>query len=71
MSVDSTVRDLYQLVWMKSSYSSEEGGECVEVASGDAAAVHIRDSKDITRSALTVPPAAWAAFVSFAIAQAS
>jgi hypothetical protein len=54
-----------QLVWRKSRYSSEEGGECVEVAVRPAA-VHVRDSKDTTRAALAVQPAAWAAFVEFA-----
>ncbi|MFJ3282927.1 DUF397 domain-containing protein [Streptomyces halstedii] len=54
-----------QLVWRKSSYSSEEGGECVEVATRPAT-VHVRDSKDTTRAALAVEPTAWAAFVEFA-----
>ncbi len=54
-----------QLVWRKSSYSSEEGGECVEVAACPAT-VHVRDSKDTTRAALAVDPTAWAAFVEFA-----
>ncbi|MFH9618604.1 DUF397 domain-containing protein [Streptomyces pratensis] len=34
--------------WSKSSYSSNEGGECVEVAATDHA-VLVRDSKDLTR----------------------
>ncbi|MFE2759039.1 DUF397 domain-containing protein [Streptomyces halstedii] len=54
-----------QLVWRKSSYSSEEGGECVEVATRPAR-VHVRDSKDTARAALAVEPTAWAAFVEFA-----
>ncbi|QHC25162.1 DUF397 domain-containing protein [Streptomyces sp. GS7] len=70
MTVDSAKQDPYQLVWVKSSYSSEEGGECVEVAPC-ATRVHIRDSKDTTRSALTASLAAWATFVGFAIAQAA
>ncbi|MFE6936737.1 DUF397 domain-containing protein [Streptomyces sp. NPDC057699] len=69
--------------WRKSSYSSDQGGDCVEVAydwrkssysaSGDCvevaahpAAVHIRDSKVTDGPVLTVPPAAWAAFVASA-----
>jgi hypothetical protein len=36
--------DRAALRWFKSSYSSEEGGECVEVALTPAA-VHVRDSK--------------------------
>ncbi|MET8114919.1 MULTISPECIES: DUF397 domain-containing protein [Streptomyces] len=54
-----------QLVWRRSSYSSEEGGECVEVATYPVK-VHVRDSKDTTRAALAVEPTAWAAFVEFA-----
>jgi hypothetical protein len=54
-----------QLVWRRSSYSSEEGGECVEVAARPGT-VHVRDSKDATCTALTVGATAWAAFVGFA-----
>jgi hypothetical protein len=54
-----------QSVWRRSSYSSEEGGECVEVAATPAR-VHVRDSKDTTRATLAVEPTAWAAFVEFA-----
>ncbi|MEU6555034.1 DUF397 domain-containing protein [Streptomyces sp. NPDC046915] len=53
------------LTWVKSSYSSGEGGECVEVAA-TSGAVHVRDSKDTSRPALAVEPAAWAAFVEYA-----
>ncbi|MEU9064263.1 DUF397 domain-containing protein [Streptomyces sp. NPDC048430] len=48
--------------WRTSSYSSDQGGNCVEV-SAHPAAVHIRDSKVTDGPVLTVPPAAWAAFV--------
>ncbi|MFF9865314.1 DUF397 domain-containing protein [Streptomyces sp. NPDC013953] len=50
------------LTWAKSSYSSEQGGNCVEVAACPHA-VHVRDSKDITRPALTLSPAAWTALL--------
>ncbi|MFJ5775642.1 DUF397 domain-containing protein [Streptomyces sp. NPDC093094] len=53
------------LVWVKSSYSGAEGGQCVEVAACPGR-VHVRDSKDTTRAALTVQPTAWTAFVEFA-----
>ncbi len=53
------------LVWVKSSYSSEEGGECVEVAER-LGRVHVRDSKDTTRTGLVVDASAWTAFVGFA-----
>ncbi|MFK0115730.1 DUF397 domain-containing protein [Streptomyces sp. NPDC090994] len=51
--------------WIKSSYSSGAGGECIEVAPHPGR-VHVRDSKDTTRAALTVHPTAWTAFVGFA-----
>ncbi|MEV2249277.1 DUF397 domain-containing protein [Streptomyces sp. NPDC050147] len=53
------------LVWVKSSYSGAEGGQCVEVAARPGR-VHVRDSKDAARAALAVEPAAWTAFVGFA-----
>ncbi|WP_405665661.1 DUF397 domain-containing protein [Streptomyces sp. NBC_01166] len=52
--------------WHKSSYSSDQGGSCVEVAAHPAA-IHIRDSKVTDGPVLTVPPAAWAAFVTSAV----
>ncbi|MEU9305177.1 DUF397 domain-containing protein [Streptomyces sp. NPDC048269] len=55
------------LAWHKSTYSDGTGGECVEVATCPSA-VHVRDSKDTTRPALTVTPAAWAAFTAQASA---
>ncbi|MGW2349728.1 DUF397 domain-containing protein [Actinacidiphila glaucinigra] len=54
--------------WFKSSYSSGEGGECVEVAFA-AGAVHIRDSKERSGPVLTVTPEAWAGFVRLAVGQ--
>ena len=54
-----------RLAWRRSSYSSEEGGECVEVAACPGR-VHVRDSKDATRAVLAVEPTAWTAFVEFA-----
>ncbi|WP_317446072.1 DUF397 domain-containing protein [Streptomyces collinus] len=50
------------LRWVKSSYSSEEGGNCVEVAT-ESGSVHIRDSKTPASPHLTVTAAAWAAFL--------
>ncbi|MFG3507922.1 DUF397 domain-containing protein [Streptomyces sp. NPDC047821] len=48
--------------WIKSSYSGSQQGECVEIALHPRA-IHVRDSKDTTRPALTLSPAAWAAFL--------
>ncbi|MEU4120134.1 DUF397 domain-containing protein [Kitasatospora sp. NPDC028055] len=54
-----------KLAWIKSSYSSNEGGQCVEVAETPGV-VHVRDSKDKSGPQLTFEPAAWEAFLTFA-----
>jgi len=54
-----------ELDWFKSSYSSGEGGECVEVAFCPGA-VHVRDSKDKQGPQLAFSQAGWAAFVAYA-----
>ncbi|MGW7237106.1 DUF397 domain-containing protein [Streptomyces sp. NPDC054804] len=51
--------------WSKSSYSSGEGGECVEVADAPGA-VCIRDIKISSGPVLTVTPQAWAGLVRLA-----
>ncbi|MFE2561023.1 DUF397 domain-containing protein [Streptomyces sp. NPDC059352] len=51
--------------WFKSSYS-ENGGQCIEVATNFAVScgtVPVRDSKRPTGPALNVPATAFAAFV--------
>jgi hypothetical protein len=48
-------------VWHTSSYSGPNGG-CVEVATAPDA-VLVRDSKDGTGPALTVPSSTWHAFL--------
>ncbi|MEV6763708.1 DUF397 domain-containing protein [Streptomyces sp. NPDC051105] len=55
--------------WFKSSHSSGEGGECVEVAAA-AGTVHIRDSKARSGPVLTVTAQTWAGFVGLAADQA-
>ncbi|WP_078652699.1 DUF397 domain-containing protein [Streptomyces sp. NRRL F-525] len=56
-----------QLKWFKSSYSDDEGGECVEAAiPAPRTTIHIRDSKNPSGPQLTVTAASWAAFVSAA-----
>jgi hypothetical protein len=52
------------VVWRKSSYSGNNGGDCVEVASGVPGVVPVRDSKVPTGPALMLTPAAWGEFVS-------
>ncbi|MET7379923.1 DUF397 domain-containing protein [Streptomyces sp. NPDC005526] len=51
--------------WIKSSYSTDEGPDCVEVA---AVPDHIlvRDSKAPQGPRLTLTPAAWATFLPYA-----
>ncbi|MFI0810162.1 DUF397 domain-containing protein [Streptomyces echinatus] len=59
------------LVWRKSSYSGDQGGECVEVADTPCATLAIRDSKNPAGPILTVGPATFTAFVSWASATAA
>lgn len=54
-----------ELAWFKSSYSTNEGANCVEVA-GTPGVIHVRDSKDKSGPQLAFEPAAWEAFVTFA-----
>ncbi|MCX4504099.1 DUF397 domain-containing protein [Streptomyces anulatus] len=54
-----------ELKWFKSSYSGENSGNCIEVATCPHT-VHIRDSKDLTVPALAVSPTSWTSFVEFA-----
>ncbi|WP_432134383.1 MULTISPECIES: DUF397 domain-containing protein [unclassified Streptomyces] len=55
------------LRWYKSTYSGDEGGQCLEVALSPRT-VHIRDSKNPSENgpALRVAPSAWSAFLGFA-----
>ncbi|MFH8346039.1 DUF397 domain-containing protein [Streptomyces sp. NPDC018045] len=48
--------------WRKSSYSDPDGETCVEVATTPTT-IHIRDSKNITGPALSLPPTSWADFL--------
>ncbi|GHH45330.1 hypothetical protein FHS35_002204 [Streptomyces umbrinus] len=56
------------LEWFKSSYSSNDGPECVEVAiaHATAATIHVRDSKDKQGSQLAFTHTAWTEFVGHA-----
>ena len=47
-------------IWRKSSYSADNGGECVEVASAEA--VLVRDTTDRSGPVLTFAADAWRAF---------
>ncbi|MEU1215765.1 DUF397 domain-containing protein [Streptomyces sp. NPDC005790] len=65
MIPDAHEQNLDALSWSKSSHSSNEGGECVEVATTDHA-VLVRDSKDVARPHLALAPDSWADFVRYA-----
>lgn len=59
-----TVRDIDTsgAVWRKSSYSSGNGGQCVEVAVNLPGIVVVRDSKDQGGTRLVFAAAAWQSF---------
>ncbi|MEU8652933.1 DUF397 domain-containing protein [Streptomyces sp. NPDC048737] len=50
--------------WFKSSYSGNEGGECLEAATAPDA-IHVRDSKAPARAQLTFSATEWTAFLAF------
>ncbi|WP_433243297.1 DUF397 domain-containing protein [Streptosporangium sp. CA-135522] len=55
--------DLSAAVWRKSSRSSDNGGQCVEVADNLPGVVAVRDSKDPDGPRLLFTPAEWRSFV--------
>lgn len=55
--------ELTGAVWRKSTRSSSNGGDCVEVADNLPGVVGVRDSKDPAGPALLFTPTAWRAFV--------
>lgn len=59
--------DLTAAAWRSSSYSNQEGGNCVQVADGFSGLVPVRDSKNPTGPALVLTTAAWTAFVTGAV----
>jgi len=56
--------DLTGAQWRKSSYSSGNGGQCVEVARNLPGVVAVRDSKDPDGPALVFTADQWRAFIS-------
>jgi hypothetical protein len=46
--------------WRKSTYSNDNGGECIEVASGDS--VMVRDTTDRDGGTLAFTTQAWETF---------
>ncbi|MFE6285697.1 DUF397 domain-containing protein [Streptomyces sp. NPDC057877] len=50
-----------ELNWFKSSYSGDQGGECLEIALTPTT-IHIRDSKHPTPT-IHLTPTTWSAFL--------
>jgi hypothetical protein len=53
--------DLSRITWRKASYSTGNGGNCVEIASAPQI-VAVRDSKDPHGPALAFTPGRWREF---------
>ncbi len=53
--------------WRKSSYSGDQGGNCVEIAESTAS-VAVRDSKNPAGPILTLDPTAFTAFLDWTTA---
>ncbi|WP_327385813.1 DUF397 domain-containing protein [Streptomyces sp. NBC_01207] len=66
MSIKLSAEDLSALTWVKSSYSTNDGPECIEVAH-TLGTVLVRDSKRPDDARLAVTPAAWSGFVAHAV----
>ncbi|MFI6760386.1 DUF397 domain-containing protein [Micromonospora sp. NPDC050417] len=58
--------DLTGAQWRKSTRSTPNGGNCVEVADNLTGRVFVRDTKDRDGGTLTFSPDAWRAFVGLA-----
>jgi hypothetical protein len=55
--------DMTDARWRTATRSSNNGGDCVEVADNLPGRVLVRDSKDRDGGTLAFAPAAWASFV--------
>ncbi|MFP8943805.1 DUF397 domain-containing protein [Streptomyces fenghuangensis] len=64
MTLKPSAGDGSELEWTKSSHSSNDGPDCVEVAATPST-VHVRDSKRIRGARLTFTPEAWAGFTAY------
>ncbi|QDL71051.1 DUF397 domain-containing protein [Streptomyces malaysiensis subsp. malaysiensis] len=62
----SAIPDLSGIEWVKSSYSGNGGGSCVEWAPRLASAdiIPVRDSKDPHGPVLAFPVSSWSSFIS-------
>ncbi|GGX24444.1 hypothetical protein GCM10010297_51820 [Streptomyces malachitofuscus] len=59
--------NLAGVLWRKSSYSGDQGGDCVEVATTPTH-IALRDSKTPTEATVTAGPAAFTAFLNWTTA---
>jgi hypothetical protein len=61
--VGTAAVELSTVVWRKSSYSTTDGDNCVEVGTNLPTLLPVRDSKDPHGPALLFPAPAFAAFL--------
>ncbi|MBQ0862750.1 DUF397 domain-containing protein [Streptomyces sp. RK75] len=63
----TSATDLPVATWRKSSYSGQNGGNCLEVAvDHPGPSLPVRDSKNPDGPALLIGPRAWQAFIAHA-----
>jgi Domain of unknown function (DUF397) len=62
MDRSDELRDLASMTWRKTSYSGDNGGGCVEVASRVPGVVAVRDSKDPDGPRVFLAPEDWLLF---------
>ncbi|MEU9888353.1 DUF397 domain-containing protein [Sphaerisporangium sp. NPDC051011] len=60
--MDAEVDELNSVTWVKSSYSADHGGDCVELAVLPGSGMAIRDSKRAHGPVLRLTAAEWDAF---------
>ncbi|MEU0738515.1 DUF397 domain-containing protein [Streptomyces sp. NPDC006134] len=65
MTLKPSGEDNSELEWIKSSYSTDEGPDCVEVATVPGH-ILVRDSKNTTGPRLALAPTTWATFLPYA-----
>ncbi|MEV0591105.1 DUF397 domain-containing protein [Nonomuraea cavernae] len=61
--MDELTLELRAAMWIKSSYSGSNGGNCIEVAELSGGRRGVRDSKNPTGPALIFTPGEWNAFI--------
>ncbi|MCC3653352.1 DUF397 domain-containing protein [Streptomyces sp. S07_1.15] len=64
MSIRPSAGNSPALEWTKSSYSTNDGPDCVEVAAIPGT-ILVRDSKNVQGPQLGFEPGAWARFLSY------